>query len=144
MDINPASYPCYNLPGRFRPGECSGHGHGAISCLLGGGDEWNVVFLRAKHTDKSLATFDSPYLIYQYGFNPAATNWNNLTITGTNATIGSQASSALTGNITGAGLVVAHNDASGSDMNFQNFEIITNQAVVDGTVYWHRLLSPST
>ena len=44
----------------------------------------------------------SPYLTYQLGFDPAAVNWNNLTITTTNATIGSQAlSSTLTGNITG-------------------------------------------
>jgi hypothetical protein len=71
----------------------------------------------------------SPYQNYEYGFNPAVTNWNNLTITGTGAIIGSQASAPLSGDITGAGLIVAHNDSSGSDMNFQNYEIITNSAV---------------
>ncbi len=127
--INPASYPAITFQAGFVPGNSAGTTNGAVSVY------WAVAmngtwYASAQSIPISLATFDSPYLIYQYGFNPATTNWNDLTITGTNAIIGSQASSLLTGNITGAGLVVAHNDASGSDMNFQNFEIITNQAVV--------------
>jgi len=127
VDINPASYPAITLQAGIAPGNGFGQVQGAISVY------WAVAmngtwYSSAQPIPVSLIT-QNDFLTYQLGFNPAAANWNNLTITSTGATIGSQASSALTGNITGAGLVVAHNDASGSDMNFQNFEILTNQAV---------------
>lgn len=127
VNINPANYPAVTLQAGFVPGNGAGQVSGAISVY------WAVAmngtwYSSAQPIPITLTSL-SPYLTYQLGFKPAATNWNNLTITSTGATIGSQASSALTGNITGAGLVVAHKDASGSDMNFQNFEILTNQAV---------------
>jgi len=127
VSINPASYPAITFQAGFVPGNGAGQVPGAISVY------WAVAmngtwYSSAKPIQITLSAL-SPYLPYQLGFNPDKTNWNNLTITTTNATIGSQASSTLTGNITGAGLVVAHNDASGSDMNFQNFEITTNQSV---------------
>jgi hypothetical protein len=127
VDINPASYPAITLQAGFVPGNAPGQVPGAISVY------WAVAmngtwYCSAQPVPITLTAL-SPYLNYQLGFNPAATNWNNLTITGTGGIIGSQVSGALTGNITGAGLVVAHNDGTGSDMNFQNFEILTNQAV---------------
>jgi hypothetical protein len=126
-DINPASYPAVTLQAGFVPGNAAGQVSGAISVY------WAVAmngtwYSSAQPIPITLTSL-SPYLTYQLGFNPVKTNWNNLTVASTGATIGSQASSDLTGNITGAGLVVAHNTASGSDMNFQNFVIITNQAV---------------
>lgn len=127
MDINLANYPAISFQAGFVPGNAPGQVSGAISVY------WTVAMNGTWYCSTQPQTIDlaalSPYQNYEYGFNPAATNWNNLTITGTNAIIGSQAASALTGNITGAGLVIAHNDSSGSDMNFQDFEIITNSAV---------------
>ncbi|MGH7975079.1 MAG: hypothetical protein ACREC8_00295, partial [Limisphaerales bacterium] len=127
VDINPASYPAITFQAGFVPGNAAGQAPGAISVY------WAVAmngtwYCSTQPAQIALSAL-SPYQTYQYGFNPVATNWNNLLITSNSATIGIQASSDLTGNITGAGLVIAHNDASGSDMNFQNFEIITNKAV---------------
>ncbi len=127
VDINPASYPFVTFQAGFVPGNTAGQVPGAISVFwavkMTGG--W---YCSAQPQEIDLSSLDT-YKPYQYGFNPAATNWNNLTITSSNAVIGGQASSALTGNITGAGLVIAHNTGTGSDMNFQNFEIITNQFI---------------
>ncbi|MGH8023221.1 MAG: hypothetical protein ACRED1_06550, partial [Limisphaerales bacterium] len=127
MDINPADYPAITFQAGFVPGNGAGQVSGAISVY------WAVDMNGTWYCSPQPQAIDlaalSPYQTYQYGFNPAATNWNALTITGSGAIIGTQASAALSGNITGAGLVIAHNDSSGSDMNFQDFEIITNSAV---------------
>jgi hypothetical protein len=127
VQINPADYPAISFQAGFVPGNAAGQVTGAISVY------WAVAmngtwYASAQPIPITLTAL-SPYLVNQLTFNPAATNWNNLTITSTGATIGSQATSALTGDISGAGLVVAHNTASGSDMNFQDFEILTNEAV---------------
>ena len=127
VTINPASYPAITLQAGFVPGNGAGQVSGAISVYWA--VSMNGTWYSSAQPIPITLTALSPYLTYQLGFNPVATNWNNLTITTTGGIIGGQAGSDLTGNITGAGLVVAHNDASGSDMNFQNFEIITNQAV---------------
>jgi hypothetical protein len=127
LDINPANYPAISFQAGFVPGNGSGQVAGAISVY------WAVDMNGTWYCSSQPQAIDlaalSPYQTYQYGFNPAATNWNSLTITGTGAIIGSQALAPLGGDITGAGLIVAHNDSSGSDMNFQNFEIITNSAL---------------
>jgi hypothetical protein len=127
VDINPASYPAITFQAGFVPGNPAGQVPGAISVY------WAVAMNGTWYSSTQpipiTLTALSPYLPYQLGFNPAKTNWNNLTITATGATIGSQSANPLTGNITGVGLVMAHNDASGSDMNFQNFVVLTNQAV---------------
>jgi len=54
-------------------------------------------------------------------FSPAAANWKNLTLSGTGATIGGVAGADLSGNITGAGLVIVHT-GSGGTFNFDNFQ----------------------
>jgi len=127
VDINPNNYPFVSFQAEFGAGNAAGQVTGAISIY------WAVAingnwYCSSQPQEVDL-TAQNSFLTSQYGFNPAATNWNTLTITGTGAVIGSQASSALTGNITGAGIVMAHNDNSGSDMNFQDFEITTNEAV---------------
>ena len=62
------------------------------------------------------------YNTNQFAFSKVATNWNNLTVdTNSVVTIGSVASSALTGNITGAGLVFVHNNTSGASHEFREF-----------------------
>jgi Immunoglobulin I-set domain len=126
-DINAANYPAITLQAGFVPGNAAGQVSGAISVY------WAVAingnwYCSAQPQSIALGAL-SPYQTYQYGFNPAAANWNTVTITGTNAIIGGPPSGPLTGNITGAGLIIAHNDSSGSDMNFQDFEITTNSAV---------------
>ncbi len=127
VDINPASYPYVTFQAGFVPGNGPGQVSGAISVY------WAVKMTNGWFCSAQPQAIDlsalSPYQNYQYGFNSAASNWNNLTITSGNAVIGAPAANPLTGNIIGAGLVVAHNTGTGSDMNFQSFEIITNQAV---------------
>jgi len=126
VDINPASYPAVTFEANFTPGNGAGQVSGAVTAY------WAVQmngtwYSSARPIGISLAAQNN-YLTNQLGFNPAVTNWNNLTIAGTAVTIGAQASSPLTGNITGAGLIFVH-DASGGDINFQDFQIVTNQAV---------------
>lgn len=127
VDINPANYPYVTFQAGFVPGNGAGQVSGAISVY------WAVKMTNGWFCSAQAQAIDltalSPYQNYQYGFDPAVTNWNNLTITSSNAVIGAPAAGPLTGNIIGAGLVIAHNTASGSDMNFQNFVIITNQAL---------------
>jgi len=125
--INPASYPAITFQSKFGAGNPPGQVPGAISVY------WAVSmngtwYCSQQSIGISLAAQNS-YLYSQFAFNPAVTNWNNLTIAGNVVTIGGQASSPLAGNITGAGLVFVHHDATGSDMNFQDFEIITNAFV---------------
>jgi hypothetical protein len=127
VDINPANYPYVTFQAGFVPGNAAGQVSGAISVY------WAVKMTSGWYCSAQPQAIDlsaqSPYQNYQYGFNPAATNWNNLTISSTGAVIGGQAAGPLTGNIIGAGLVVAHNTSTGSDMNFQSFMIVTNQAL---------------
>jgi len=67
-----------------------------------------------------------PFVTCSNVFNPAASQWDVLTVsgngTGSGATIGPVASGNLTGNITGAGLVFLHAGAGGT-FNFDNFYI---------------------
>ena len=69
-----------------------------------------------------------PYATYSSAFNPAASQWYSLTVsgdgTGSSAAIGfgSTLSTNLSGNITGAGLVFTHTGAGGT-FNFDNFSI---------------------
>jgi hypothetical protein len=127
VDINPASYPAVTFQCNFTPGNAQGQVPGDVTVY------WAVQmngtwYSSAKPIGISLASVNN-YLTNQLAFNPASTNWNNLTIDTVNnlTVIGSQASSPLAGNITGAGLVFVHSTSvNGGDINFQNFEIITN------------------
>lgn len=67
---------------------------------------------------------------YSIPFNPAASGWNNLTVSGTGsptvgATIGGPAASNLTGLITGVGLVVSYGPTitGGGTHEFDNFQV---------------------
>ena len=59
---------------------------------------------------------------YTRTFNPAASNWNLLTMNASNATIGITATSNLAGTITGAGMVFRHT-VHGGTHDFDNFRI---------------------
>jgi len=122
--INPANYPAITFQSKFGAGNAPGQVSGAVSVY------WAVSMNGTWYCSQqaigiSLAAQNS-YLYSQLAFDPAVTNWNNLTVAGNVVTIGAQAASPLSGNITGAGLVFVHHDATGSDMNFQDFEIVTN------------------
>lgn len=126
VDINPDNYPAVTFQAGFVPGNPGGQVPGAINVY------WAVQmsgswYCTAQAIPITLTAL-SPYNTNEFQFSPAATNWNNLTVTATGAVIGSQVTSDLTGNITGAGLVVAH-VGTNADMNFQNFEITTNAFV---------------
>lgn len=116
VDINPADYPAIT----FQAGFDLSSGSVSVYWAVAMNGTWYC------SAQPQAISGQNSFQTYQYGFNPAAANWDTLTITGTNAVIGSGAPTSLTGDITGAGLVFAHNSSSGSDMNYQDFEIITN------------------
>lgn len=79
-------------------------------------------------------TANGPFANYELRFDPAASNWENLTVTGTGsdttaAVIGGPASADLVGSITGAGLVVTYGPPwgppvmGGGTHDFDNFMI---------------------
>jgi hypothetical protein len=127
VDINFTNYPAITFECNFTPGNAQGQVPGDVTVY------WAVQmngtwYSSAKPIGISLAALNN-YLTNQLAFNPAVTNWNNLTIDTINnfTTIGSQASSPLAGNITGVGLVFVHSTSvAGGDINFQNFAISTN------------------
>ena len=125
VDINFANYPAITFECNFTPGNGAGMVPGAVTVYWA--VQMNGTWYASVQPIGINVTTQNNYLTNQLAFNPAATNWNNLTIDTINnvTTIGSQALSPLAGNITGAGLVFVH-DASGGDINFQNFAIITN------------------
>jgi len=67
------------------------------------------------------------FTTYTQAFNPGASNWKTLTVNGTSATIGGLASGNLTGNLTGAGLVLSFTGTGTID--FDNFLITTTTGV---------------
>jgi hypothetical protein len=72
------------------------------------------------------------YLTNQFAFSTVASNWYNVTITGTVPSMGGPAASALAGKITGAGLLFTHTASSG--YNFRNFAITTNAIPINPPV----------
>jgi hypothetical protein len=123
--INPANYPAITFECNFTPGNPQGTVLGAVTVYWA--VQMNGIWYSSTQPIGISIAAQNNYLTSQLAFNPAATNWNNLTIDTINnlTIIGGQASTPLAGNITGAGLVFVH-DASGGDINFQNFAIITN------------------
>jgi hypothetical protein len=129
--INPAIVPAVTLQAAFAPGNGAGGVAGATTSY------WLV-----QMSDPSAGTnwystvatipilLTGGYQTNQYAFSTVAMNWNNVSLANDVVTIGSQASSDLVGNITGAGLMVVHNDSSGASMNFENFEITTNALAI--------------
>ncbi len=124
--INPANVPAVTFQAAFSLG-----GAGTLSEISAywvvqmsdpvGGTNWYS-------SASPINIISGTYPTNQFAFSTAATNWNNLTISNNVVTLGSQASSPLAGNITGAGLVFVH--TASADMNFANFEILTNALTV--------------
>jgi hypothetical protein len=122
--INPANYPAITFQSGFAIGS------GSLATMT---PYWIVQMsdpvagTNWYYSSNSIAILGS-YATNQYAFSTNAANWRNLTIAGNVITPGGPASSPLTGNITGAGLLVTHRGVSG--LNFQNFEIITNALAI--------------
>ena len=70
---------------------------------------------------------NATFTTYSLPFNPAAANWNNLTVIQLGGIIGSPAANNLKGVMTGAGLVFV-TVGTGGNFNFDNF-IITGSGV---------------
>jgi hypothetical protein len=125
VDINPASVPAVTLQAQFSPGNGFGTVPGAITAYWAVQMTGGLWYSSAKPIPISVVAQNN-YLLDQLAFHTTATNWNNLTVNGTAVGIGSQASSDLSGNITGAGIIMIHNDMTGASMNWENFAITTN------------------
>jgi hypothetical protein len=61
-------------------------------------------------------------------YNPAAANWDSFTVSGSSITLGAVAGSALSGDITGVGIVQTLSSPGGS-WDFNNFEVTATSAV---------------
>jgi hypothetical protein len=116
-NINLASYPSLNFSVDIAPTYNAVNVSAFVAVQLNG----NSWFVAA--TPLPVPTADSPaYFTYTMAFNPAAANWNNLTVATSGGIIGSPASSKLSGVMTGAGLVFVTVGSGGND-NFDNFQI---------------------
>jgi hypothetical protein len=129
--INPAAYPfgvtlAIDLQPGFSPDEVRSR-----FAVQMNGTSWYV-----SRNALPVPTVGGAFANYSIPFLPAASNWNNLTVTGTGVTaapgaaavIGGPAASALTGNITGAGLVVTYGEGGlpitgGGTHNIDNFQV---------------------
>jgi len=114
--IDPSSYPgltlSVDLQSTFNPALVEAR----FAVLIGG--SWYA-------SASALATPTGTWETQTMTFDPTAALWNNLTVSGdgsgTGATIGATASSALSGMITGAGMVFTRTDSA--THNFDNFVI---------------------
>jgi hypothetical protein len=131
LAINPVSVPAVTLQAAFTPGNGAGAVAGATTSY------WLVQMTDpVGGTNWYSSVTPIPILLTggfqtnQFAFSTVSTNWNNVSLTNDVVAIGSQVASALVGNITGAGLMVVHNDSTGASMNFENFEIVTNALTI--------------
>jgi len=128
--INPALYPGITLSVQIQP-HVSPANVSALFAVQMNGANW---FVSTNHLP--VPTTIGSFATYSNVFNPAASQWDSLTVSGngagSGAVIGAGAAGNLTGNITGAGLVFIHS-GSGGTFNFDNFMIsaasVSNLAV---------------
>ena len=136
--INPALYPGLALSVDIQPGYLPAKVNARFAVQMDGGD-WFVAVNALPGTGNR-----GTFVTYSNVFNPNAAAWDLLSVsgngTGGSAAIGGPASSNLTGNITGAGLVFVHTGAGGT-FNFDNFKVtatnvggITVSSVTNGAI----------
>ncbi|HTV62422.1 MAG TPA: immunoglobulin domain-containing protein, partial [Verrucomicrobiae bacterium] len=129
-NIDLAAYPSLNFSVDIEPGFAATNVTAYIAVQLNN-SSWY-----ASSTPLPVATGSSTFSSYTMAFNPAAANWNNLTVTSSGGLIGSAASSQLKGVMTGAGLVFV-TVGSGGTFNFNDF-------VITGTGVGGIVLGPSS
>ncbi len=125
VDINPASLPAVTLQAQFSPGNGAGTVNGAITAYWAVQMTGGLWYSSTKPIPISVVALNN-YLLNQLAFTTTATNWNTMTVSGATVSIGGHPGTALSGNITGAGVVMVHNDTTGASMNWENFAITTN------------------
>jgi hypothetical protein len=120
--INPGSYTYVALEAQVQPSGITGdEAYFAVQMTSGGASNWYVA--------SSPMVFNGSASQSEWlQFNAAASGWNNLTMNATNATIGSAASSALSGNITGVGVVFYQGSTEGT-FNLFGVEVTDTQVV---------------
>ncbi len=118
--INPALYPGLTFSVDIQPFLNPGNVTARFAVQMNG-SSWF-----AAATPLPVPAIVGSFATYSNPFNPVASQWKTLSVSGngsgTGATIGSTASGNLSGNITGAGLVFVH-AGSGGTFNFDNFLI---------------------
>lgn len=118
--INPALYPGLTFSVDIQPSLTPANVSARFAVQMNGGS-WFVAA-----TPLPVPASVGPFATYSTVFDPAASQWDSLSVsgdgTGSSATIGGVPSANLTGNITGAGLVFIHASGGGT-FNFDNFLI---------------------
>jgi len=117
-NIDPAGFPgSLTLSVNLEAGNSAGNvtAYWAVAMTSRGVTNWYV-------SANAIAAPGASFAPATLAFDPAAANWNNLTITPSGAAVGSPAASPLSGVMTGAGLVFVV-VGSGGDYNFDNFQI---------------------
>jgi len=119
--ITPSAYPAVsfsvNVAPTYQPANVSAY----FSVRMSGGS-W---YVSSTAIPVNTGTATGTYTTYAQTFNPLAADWNNLTLNATSASIGVTASGNLTGDITGAGLVLVY-AGSGGNFNIDNFLVVTD------------------
>jgi hypothetical protein len=121
----PPATPYVALEATVNPNGVTGdNAYFAVQMTLGTASNWYVA-------SSPMVFNGSGFQAQWLQFSTAASGWKNLTInTNNSATIGSAASAALSGNITGAGLVFTQASTSDGSFNFNNFEITSTEVPV--------------
>ncbi len=134
-NINPANYPRVGLQAAMQP---SGTGDNAYFAVQMNGSSWYVTTTNIP-LDLTASGFQN--VGFQFTYNQSS--WNNLTITATNAVIGSGASSPLSGSITGAGLVFVTLGNNGN-FNTEEFAVTTDVEAQPPSIGYYRVPNDQT
>ena len=118
--ITPSSYPAIAFSADIAPSFQPANITAFFAVRMSSGN-W---FVNSTAIPVNTATATGAYTTYTQQFVPLAANWDNLTLSATGATIGSVASSDLTGDITGAGMVFVYTGSG--NFNVDNFLVTTD------------------
>jgi hypothetical protein len=120
--INPQSYPAISFSVNVSLGSQPANVNAYFAVQMNGSN-W---YANTSPILVNTSVVTNGFSTYRQQFQSLASAWNTLTIGTNGAVMGGQAPADLTGNITGAGVVVA--DTGGGYWNLDNFLIITDSA----------------
>ncbi|HSY43214.1 MAG TPA: immunoglobulin domain-containing protein [Candidatus Acidoferrum sp.] len=120
--INPASYPAVSFSVDVAP-DFDPNVVTAYFAVQMNGSNW---YANTTPIPVNTSSATATYATSQQQFQSVAAAWDTLTINANGATIGGQAPANLTGNITGAGVVVV--DTGGGFWNVDNFLVTTDSS----------------
>jgi len=128
--INPESHANVTFQVAMSPGNAAGLNPSNVVAYWAVQTANGNWYSSANRIPVQIITLNS-YDTYQLSFSRFASNWNTLTLGANGAAIGAPAAGNLSGDITGAGIVMAHLGLNGGgDFNFDNFAITTSAATV--------------